>query len=147
MDGYVMGLQVHAENSVISPGSAVMDLVPEQSRMLVDVQVPPERIDDVSVDQLTELSFPSLDSLFVDDIKGKVVSVSADALTNEQSGERYFLARIQVTEESEERLLDEDFRIMPGMPVQAFIRTGSRSMLGYLAEPFTEMFSRAFREG
>lgn len=147
MDGFVVGLKVHATSSVISPGNAVMDLVPEQRRLLVDVQVPPERIDDIEVDQLTDLSFPSLDSLFVDDIKGRVTSISADALTNEDSGERYFLARIQVTQASEERLISENFRMTPGMPVQAFIRTESRSMLAYLAEPFTEMFSRAFREG
>jgi epimerase transport system membrane fusion protein len=147
MDGYVTGLQIHAEGTVISPGNAIMDLVPEQRQLLVDVQVPPERIDDVSAGQLTDLSFPSLDSLFVDDIQGEVISISADALTNEQSGERYFLARIQVTNDSEEILSAENFRMTPGMPAQAFIRTGSRSMLGYLAEPFTEMFSRAFREG
>lgn len=147
MDGYVTGLQIHAEGTVISPGNAIMDLVPEQRQLLVDVQVPPERIDDVSVGQLTDLSFPSLDSLFVDDIQGEVISISADALTNEQSGDRYFLARIQVTNDSEEILIAENFQMTPGMPAQAFIRTGSRSMLGYLAEPFTEMFSRAFREG
>lgn len=147
VEGFVTGLQVHSAGSVVSPGGKIMDLVPAQRRLLVDVRVPPDRIDDVNVDQVTELSFPSLDSLFVDNIRGRVTSVSADAFSNEQSGERYFLARVRVTPETVDRLVNENFRMTPGMPAQAYINTGSKTLLEYLIKPFSDMLSRAFREG
>ncbi|AGY92627.1 hypothetical protein SPICUR_08495 [Spiribacter curvatus] len=146
VDGAVVGLQVHSDGGVVSPGNPLMDIVPRQRTLLVDARVQPDDIDDVQVGQATDLSFPALNTLFINNIQGDVVSVSADALTDEQNNESYYLVRIRVNEAGVETLRAEDFQLEPGMPVQAFIKTGSRSFLGYLIKPFTEMASRAFRE-
>jgi epimerase transport system membrane fusion protein len=146
-DGSVVGLKVHSQGSVVSPGEALMDIVPRQRRLLVDARVPPDKIDDVRVGQATDLSFPALNTIFINNIQGDVVSISADALTDEQNNESYYLARIRVNAAGVAELRSENFQLEPGMPVQAFIKTGSRSLLAYLVKPFSEMASRAFREG
>ena len=145
--GSVVGLKVHSAGSVVSPGEPLMDIVPRQRRLLVDARVPPDKIDDVRVGQATDLSFPALNTLFINNIQGDVVSVSADALTDQQNNESYYLARIRVNDAGVAELRAENFQLEPGMPVQAFIKTGSRSFLAYLIKPFSEMASRAFREG
>ena len=146
INGSVVGLKVHTEGGVINPGDPLMDIVPRQRTLLVDARVPPDKIDDVQVGQATDLSFPALNTLFINNIQGDVVSVSADSLSNEQNDESYYLARIRVNEAGVEALRAENFQLEPGMPVQAFIKTGSRSLLEYLVKPFSEMASRAFRE-
>jgi multidrug efflux pump subunit AcrA (membrane-fusion protein) len=100
----------------------------------------------VRVGQATDLSFPALNTMFINNIQGDVISVSADALSDEQNNESYYLARIRVNQAGVEELQQENFQLEPGMPVQAFIKTGSRSFLAYLVKPFTEMAARAFRE-
>ena len=147
IDGSVVGLKVHTVGGVVSPGEPLMDIVPQQRRLLVDARVPPDKIDDVRVGQATDLSFPALNTLFINNIQGDVVSVSADALNDQQNNESYYLARIRVNQAGVEELQAENFQLEPGMPVQAFIKTGSRSFLAYLVKPFSEMASRAFREG
>ena len=146
IDGSVVGLQVHTEGGVVNPGNPLMEIVPEQRRLLVDARVPPDQIDNVKIGQNTDLSFPALDSLFVNNIEGEVVSISADALTDQQNNQSYYLARIRVNEAGVQTLQAENFQLEPGMPVQAFIKTGNRSFLGYLIKPFSEMAQRAFRE-
>ncbi|MEX0431671.1 HlyD family type I secretion periplasmic adaptor subunit [Spiribacter insolitus] len=146
INGSVVGLKVHTVGGVVSPGEALMDIVPQQRRLLVDARVPPDKIDDVRVGQATDLSFPALNTLFINNIQGDVVSVSADALNDQQNNESYYLARIRVNQAGVEALQQENFQLEPGMPVQAFIKTGSRSFLAYLVKPFSEMASRAFRE-
>lgn len=146
IDGSVVGLQVHTEGGVVNAGSPLMDIVPEQRRLIIDARVPPDKIDDVRVGQATDLSFPALNTMFINNIQGDVISVSADALSDEQNNESYYLARIRVNQAGVEELQQENFQLEPGMPVQAFIKTGSRSFLAYLVKPFTEMAARAFRE-
>jgi len=144
--GSVVGLQVHSKGSVIRPGQQVMDVVPDQGRLLLDAQVPPDQINDVSIGQITRIMFPALNSRFADDIDGRVISVSADALTNEQTGQRYYLARIEITPDGMRVLQDQDFTMTPGMPATTHIVTGSRSMLDYLVKPLAEKVTYAFKE-
>jgi multidrug efflux pump subunit AcrA (membrane-fusion protein) len=90
------------------------------------------------VGQNTDLSFPALNTLFINDIEGEVISISGDALTDQQNDESYYLARIRVNDAGVDSLREENFELEPGMGVQVFIKTGSRSLLGYLTKPFRE---------
>lgn len=146
IDGSVVGLKVHTEGGVVNPGKPLMNIVPRGRELLVNAQVPTANIDDVEVGQMTDLSFPALNTPFSDRIEGQVVSVSADAMSGEEGENRYYLARVRVNPESAEMLRAESFKLEPGMPVQAFINTDSRSLLDYLLKPMTEMASRAFKE-
>lgn len=146
VSGEVVGLQFHSEGSVVNSGGELMDIVPQQRTLLIDARVQPDDIDDVRVGQNTDLSFPALNTLFINDIEGEVISISGDALTDEQNDESYYLARIRVNEAGVDSLREENFELEPGMGVQVFIKTGSRSLLGYLTKPFRDMASRAFRE-
>ena len=78
-------------------------------------------------------------------LTGEVLSVSADILTDEQSSEQYFLARIKI-DDSEINKLKEKITLYPGMPALGFIITGSRSLLDYLFDPITDASYKAFRE-
>lgn len=146
VDGSVVGLAVHSEGGVISPGQEIMDIVPTQRRLLLDAQVPTDEVNNISVGQITTVSFPALSSRFADNIEGEVVSISADALTNEQTGQRYYLARIRITRDGLDVLREQDFQMSPGMPVTTNIQTGTRSMLDYLLKPLAEKVTYAFRE-
>ena len=77
-------------------------------------------------------------------VEGKVTRVSADAVTDERTGQSYFLATVEVGADQLARV--PNVKLYPGMPVEAAIVTGSRTMLAFLLQPFTDSFSHAFRE-
>ncbi len=78
-------------------------------------------------------------------LKGVVINVSADSFDDEQSGLSFFVARIKI-DEDELGKLQKNVRLYPGMPVESYIVTGSRTFLQYLFDPITISMRRAFRE-
>ena len=78
------------------------------------------------------------------EIFGNLLSLSADAFQDETTGQPYYLARIEVTSESLENL--NGLELLPGMPAEAFIATGSRTLLQYLIKPFSNTVARSFIE-
>ena len=105
--------------------------------------VSPNDIDRVSEGQEATIRFSTFGSS-VPTITGNVLSLSADAMTNESTGAQYYLARIEVTPEGMEEL--GDLILMPGMPAEVFINTGSRTFLQYLFKPFSNAMARSFNE-
>ena len=142
--GSVLGLQVTTPRSVIRPADPILFVVPQDRPLVIAVNVQPIHIDEVHVGQTVRLVFPAFQSRRMPELHGRVVVVSADALTNQNTGEAYYTAEI-VLDPDEAAKLGNDV-LLPGMPVEAFIRTGDRSPLAYLLQPFTDYFRRAFRE-
>ena len=142
--GQVVSLAIQTVGSVISPGQKLMDIVPEEQALLVEVRVAPHLIDRVHADLPVDVRFSSFahtPQLVVD---GKVVSVSGDLLTDPQNGAGYYLARVGVTADGFKKLGKR--QLQPGMPVEVIFLTGERSMLTYLLSPLTKRLAASMKE-
>lgn len=142
--GQVVGLAIQAVGGVIAAGAKLMDIVPENQILLIEARVPPHLIDRVHKDLPVDVRFSSFahtPQLVVD---GKVASVSADLLTEQQTGVSYYLARVGVTEEGYKKLGKR--QLQPGMPVEVIFLTGERSMLTYLLSPLTKRLAASMKE-
>ncbi|KAB1078316.1 HlyD family secretion protein, partial [Methylobacterium soli] len=101
-------------------------------------------IDNVRLTQKAILRFPAFNQRVTPEIDGQVSRVSADVTTDPKSGMSYYTARIRVAEDQRERL--GGGRLVPGMPVEAFLQIGDRSVLSYLTKPLTDQIAKAWRE-
>ncbi len=141
--GVVNGMQVHTIGGVIGGGSAIAEIVPESDELIVEATVNPVDIDRVSEGQEARIRFSTFGSS-APTVFGEVITLSADAITNEANGMTYYLARVEVTPESMADL--GDLTLMPGMPAEVYIKTGSRTLLQYLFKPLSNAVSRSFNE-
>ena len=144
--GVVYGMQFFAPRSVIRPADPVLYLVPQDRPLVIAAKVQTINIDQIFVGQEVILRFPAFDSRTTPELLGRVVKVSADAFTDERTGISYYRAEIVLLEGETEKL-PQGATLIPGMPVQAFIRTNDRTPLAYLIKPFADYFAKAFREG
>ena len=142
--GLVLGMQVTTPQAVIRPADALMFIVPQDRPLLVAARVPVTHVDEVHSGQDVRLVFSSLPSRTTPEVVGQVTLVSADALTDDRSGMSYFRTEVAIDAAALRQLRDVD--IVPGMPVDVFIRTTDRTPLSYLLKPFTDYFRTAFRE-
>ncbi|MES9859187.1 MAG: HlyD family type I secretion periplasmic adaptor subunit [Sedimenticola sp.] len=143
--GRVMDLQVHTRGAVISPGQRIMDIVPVDGRLILEARVNPNDIDLVAAGGNVKVLLSAYKAKKVPKIDGVVLNVSGDTLADEVSGERYFLARVQV-DDSIFDLLNEEIDLYPGMPAQIFFLAGERTLADYLLSPVSDATYRAFRE-
>lgn len=142
--GIVNGLQVHTIAGVITPGMRILDIVPQEDELIIESRVSPTDIDRVAVGQEANIRFSSFGMGTAPSIFGEVISVSADSLIDETSGIPHYVARVEVSQESLEEL--GDLSLVPGMPADVFISTGSRTFLQYVFKPLTNGFMRGLRE-
>ena len=145
VSGVVYGLQVFAEQSVILPADPVLFLIPQDRPLVIATQVEVIDIDQIFLGQEVTLRFSAFDQRRSPELKGKVTLVSADAFENENSGQSFYRAEVQLNEGEIERL-PTDMTLIPGMPVEAFVRTADRTPMNYLLKPLSDYFVRAFRE-
>jgi len=141
--GLVNGMQVHTIGGVIGPGSAIAEIVPESDELIIQASVNPIDIDRVSEGQEARIRFSTFGSR-APTIFGTLLSLSADALPNEATGASYYLARVQVNPDSLEEL--GGMALLPGMPAEVYINTGSRTLLQYLFKPLSNAVARSFNE-
>jgi len=142
--GTIHGLTIFGAGSVLRPADPFAYLVPEGRPLVISARVPAIDVDQVFVGQSVSLRFPAFDQRTTPEVTGVVAQVSADAFSDDVSGARFYRAEI-VMPDDQSQLLGSRV-LIPGMPVEAFIRTEDRTPLAYLLEPFTAYFSRAFRE-
>ena len=145
VSGVVYGLQVFAEQSVIRPADPVMFLVPQDRPLVIATKVRPVDIDQIHLGQDVILRFSAFDQRRTPELHGKVTLVSADIFQDEATGMAFYQAEIQL-DEGEATRLPEDIVLIPGMPVEAFVRTADRSPMDYLLKPLADYFAKAFRE-
>jgi len=144
VSGIVLGLQVTTPRSVLRPAEPALYLIPQDRPLVIASQVPPIHIDQVYPGQAVKLIFSAFSSRTTPELNGRVVVVSADALTDERTQVAYYRAEIVLDPGEIDKL--DGLTLVPGMPVEAFIRTDDRSPMAYLIRPFTDYFNRAFRE-
>ena len=141
--GIVSGMQFHTIRGVVQPGLPIADIVPQSEEFIVDAQVSPNDIDRVAIGMDATIRFSAFGSA-VPTIFGEVINLSADRIVDEVTGMPYYLARVVVTEEGKANL--GDLILLPGMPAEVFIKTGSRTFLQYLFKPFSNALARSFIE-
>jgi HlyD family secretion protein len=141
--GMVHQSTVHTVGGVITAGEAIMLIVPEADVLTVEAKLAPQDIDQVRVGQSAALRFSAFNQRTTPELNGVVSRVSADLTTDQRTGAAYYVVRITLSESEIGRL--DGLRLVPGMPVEAFIRTGERTVLSYVTKPFTDQINRAFR--
>lgn len=144
--GIIYGLQVTTPRSVIRAAEPVMFIIPQDRPLVIAARVDPIHIDKITLGQPVNLRFSALDQRTTPELTGEVAKVSPDAFVDQARGLGYYRAEITLPE-AEQAKLPENIRLLPGMPVEAFIRTGDRTPLAYLTKPLTDYFSKAFRDG
>lgn len=145
ISGMVMDMRYKTVGAVIRPGEPVLDLVPTQEKLLIDVRISTKDIDDVRAGLPAYVIFPSYPQRTMIRVPGKVETVSADALVDQHSGEHYYSGKIRIdTKKMKE--LDPSIELTPGMPAEAYIATIERTFLEYLLQPYMFLIERGLRE-
>jgi epimerase transport system membrane fusion protein len=142
--GRVVDLDVHNVGAVIGPGDRLMDIVPEDELLVVDARVSPQSIDKVYPGLSASVRFTALNTRITPTVDGRVKTVSADRLVDQQTGMPYYLARIEIPDDQIVRL--EGQPLVPGMPADVMIVTGERTVLQYLLRPLSDALARSMRE-
>jgi len=142
--GTVVSLSVHTNGAVIHPGETVMEIVPQNDKLEVEARVRPQDADDVYVGQAAKVSLGAYKQRRLPMITGVVTNVSADRLVDEKSGQTYFTANVSV----DRAILKQypDVRVMPGMPVEVAIETGTQTALDYFIDPIRAVLRKGMRE-
>lgn len=144
VSGIVLGLQFTTPRAVLRAADPVLYLIPQDRPLVITVQVQPFHIDQISVGQPVKLVFSAFPSRTTPELTGHITQISADALTDQRTQMSYYRAEIIPDTGEIEKLAG--LTLIPGMPVEAFIRTDERTPMAYLIKPFTDYFARAFRE-
>jgi HlyD family secretion protein len=142
--GRVHQLAVHTVGGVISPGEQIMLIVPDADALAVEVKIAPRDIEQVYVGQTAAMRFAAFNQKTTPEVEGDVTMVSADLTQDQRTGTSFYTARVLLKAEGLARL--GEARIVPGMPVDVFIKTPSRTALSYLMKPLRDQAEKAFKE-
>jgi HlyD family secretion protein len=143
-DGMVLQSSVHTVGGVITAGDAIMLIVPQADDLQVEAKVNPQDIDKLQVGQKTLLRLSAFNQRTTPELNGVVTRVSPDTTTDQRTGQSYYTIRVSMPQAEIARL--GDVKLIPGMPVEAFVQTGERTLLSYLIKPLNDQLMRAFRE-
>lgn len=142
--GIVYGLTVNTPRSVVRPAEPVLYLIPQDRPLVIATRVEPIHVDQVFVGQEVVLRFSAFDARNTPELNGVVVQVSADSFIDDRTQVPYYRAEVELLDGELAKL--EGQRIIPGMPVESFIRTDDRTPMAYLIKPLADYFNKAFRE-
>lgn len=143
--GRVQQLTVHTIGGVISPAESLMQIVPMDDELLVEARISAQDIDQVSLGQDAVLRLSAFNRSTTPELKGQVVRLSADLVQDERTGMGFYRAGIKIPHSELTQL--QGLTLVPGMPVESMIQTGTRSVISYLLKPISDHAQRAFREG
>ena len=142
--GTVFQSSVHTVGGVIPAGEPIMLIVPDADRLTVEAKVNPQDIEKVKLGQSASLRFSAFNVRTTPEIFGSVSRISADTTTDQHTNQSYYTVRIALPSDQVSRL--GNVKLVPGMPVEAFINTGERTVISYLMKPLSDQINRAFRE-
>ena len=143
-DGMVLQSTVHTVGGVITAGADIMIIVPQTDDLQVEAKVNPQDIDKLQIGQKTLLRLSAFNQRTTPELNGVVTRVSPDVTIDQRTGQSYYTIRVSMSPEEIARL--GEVKLIPGMPVEAFVQTGDRTMLSYLVKPLSDQLKRAFRE-
>jgi len=144
IDGMVQALSIATVGGIIQPGAKIMEVVPLDEPLQVDAMIPVQAIDKMVPGLAVDIAFPAFNHAQTPNIPGRVKTISADRLMDEESKQPFYLAQVEVTPEGMSLLGSNHIR--PGMPATVTIKTGERNLLSYLLKPMLERVDSAFKE-
>ena len=144
MSGTVHQLAVHTVGGVINQTEPLMLIVPQADRLVVELRINLQDIDQVQNGQKTRVRFPAFNQRTTPEIDGTVIRLAGDMTKEQQTGNMYYTAAVQFSADELAKL--RGLRLIPGMPTDAFIKTGERTMANYLLKPLTDQMHRGLRE-
>jgi membrane fusion protein, type I secretion system len=142
--GIVQELAVHTIGGVVSAGQIVMAIVPEGDALEIDARLSPDKIDQVHTGQTAHVRLSAFNARTTPELNGVVDTVSADLVHDTASGAGYYEVRVTLPTDEVRRL--GALQLVPGMPAEVYLQTGSRTMMSYLFKPMTDQLSSMFRE-
>lgn len=142
--GVVYGLAVHTTRAVVQPAEPILFIIPQDEPLIIRTQIPTQHIDQVRIGQPATLRFSTFEQRTTPEIFGQVANISPDVFVDDRSGASYYSAELRPNPGELEKLAG--LEVLPGMPVEAFIKTDDRTPLEYLIKPLSNYFNRAFRE-
>ena len=143
-DGTVFQSTVHTVGGVITAGDPIMLIVPEADNLIVEAKVNPQDIDQVKIGQVALLRLSAFNQQATPEIYGSVTRISADATSDQRTGLSYYTIRIAMPPTEVAKI--GDVTVIPGMPVEAFVQTGERTMISYFMKPLSDQMMRVFRQ-
>jgi len=146
VSGIVYGMKFFTPRSVVRPADPVLFLIPQDRPLIIAAQVEVIHVDKIYIGQEVILRFSSLDQRQTPELAGIVAKISPDAFMDETTGMSYYRAEVTVLDGELDKL-PQGTTLIPGMPVETYVRTLDRTPIGYLVKPFADYFNRAFREG
>ncbi|MDD4505237.1 MAG: HlyD family type I secretion periplasmic adaptor subunit [Sulfurospirillaceae bacterium] len=146
ISGVIAGMEIHTVGGVIAAGKPILDIVPEDSKLVIVTRVETKDIDKVHTGLLADIRFSAFDTRHTNVIEGRVMHVSADSLIDQKSGTPYYEAKIELTSKGYEQVRGYNFNLVSGMPAEVMIKIQDRTALNYLVKPFLDMLSRSFNE-
>lgn len=145
VDGYVFNLTQFTVGGVTGLGEVLMDVVPANAPIVAMVSIPPQDIDKVHVGMDAQVRFTGLNQRWNSPLHAKVTVVSADKIINEKAGVSYYRADLRI-DPKELLKLKKNAQITPGMPVQAMIVSGQKTIMGSLVSPITDTLHGALHD-
>ena len=154
VSGEVFGMTVFAAGEVVRPGEPILQIVPGDAGLIVMARLNPIDVDQVYPGQPAVLRFSAFPARETPEFDGHVVRVSADAVRDAQTGLSWYEVQLAMDRPAggagddgeDARRLFGHLEVTPGMPVEAHIRTGERSVVSYLVKPVSDFFYRSLRE-
>ena len=143
-NGVVHQMSVHTVGGLVVPAEPAMLIVPDADRLAVEVRMQPQDIDSVQQGQAALLRFPAFNVRTTPEIEGRVSRLSADVTSDPKTGQSYYTVRVEIPADQLERL--GTVRLVPGMPVEANLKLGERTVMSYLLKPLQDQVSKAWRE-
>ena len=140
--GTVLNLIPNTIGAVIQSGETVLEIVPIIDNLVVDARVSPMDIDRVSIGQPAEIRFSVFKDAYM--VSGVLTRLSPDRLIDQETDTPYYSAEIKLLEE--DLFLLDGMSLVPGMPAEVLIKTGQRTMLGYVTSPMSRTLSRSLIE-
>lgn len=144
VSGVVYSLQVTTPRAVLRAAEPVLYIVPQDRPLVIAARIASINVDEVHVGQPVTLRFSAFDSRTTPELNGQIAKVSADAFTDDRTQAQYYRTEISLDQGELAKL--GDLELIPGMPVEAYIKTADRTPMAYLLKPFADYFNRAFRE-
>jgi HlyD family type I secretion membrane fusion protein len=143
IDGIVVNLQIHTHDGVISAAQPLLEIVPTNDVLVVQALVDPQDIDEVRIGMPADVQLTSINRRQRVPLEGTVADLSADRLSDQDTGQDFYRALIKLVSDLPEQ---ERATMVAGMGAEVFIRTGERTLLDYLLTPITRSLQLGMRE-
>jgi HlyD family secretion protein len=143
--GSVYQMNAHTIGGVIHAGDTILKIVPKNDLLVIEAKVSPSDIDQLYMDQSATIRFPGLDHRTTPKLSAEVQRIDADLTVDEIAQTQFYKVRLTIPKSELDKL--DGQKLVPGMPVEAFVTTGNRTVLAYLTKPITDQIAHALREG